>query len=383
MTRAYSITLALLLVMFGALFAATGHAWAQETGAAAVTREGRDAGLDEDVSGLSVLVTPVARRSIDHRVTATGTVAAWREMPIGAETSGLAVVAVDVDEGDRVRAGQRLAKLNDALLQAQIAQQDAVIAEAEATLARARSDLDRANRVTKGVLSEQVTEERATLAKTSAAKLAAAKAQHDLLQAQLAQTEIVSPADGIVSERTVTLGQVVQGGTELFRVIRDGRLEVAARVAEADLVRVQPGQTASVIGPSGARYEGKVRLVAERVDEETRLGKAYVALPQGTPLKVGMFARVEIETGTEVAIAVPQKALVWREGKAGAFIVGEDGTVAFTPVKVARQAGDAVEIAEGLQLGQRIVVNGAGLLNDGDRVRAKLAAAEEPEGMAP
>jgi HlyD family secretion protein len=96
-----------------------------------------------------------------------------------------------------------------------------------------------------------------------------------------------------------------------------------------------------------------------------------------------MFARLEIETGTEVAIAVPQKALVWREGKAGAFIVGENGTVAFTPVKIARQAGDAVEIAEGLELGQRIVVNGAGLLNDGDKVRAKLAAAEEPEGIAP
>jgi len=380
MTRAYSITLALMVAMFGLLFAATSHAWAQD---AAAAQEGQAAGHEEDITGLSVLVTPVARRSIGHSVTATGTVSAWREMPIGAETSGLAVVAVDVDEGDRVRKGQRLAKLNDALLQAQIAQQDAVIAEAEATLARARSDLDRANRVTKGVLTEQATEERATLVKTSAAKLAAAKAQRDLLEAQLAQTEIVSPADGIVSERTVTLGQVVQGGTELFRVIRDGRLEVAAKVAEADLVRVQPGQTASVIGPSGARYEGKVRLVAERVDEETRLGRAYVALPSGTPLKIGMFARLEIETGTEVAIAVPQKALVWREGKAGAFIVGENGTVAFTPVKIARQAGDAVEIAEGLELGQRIVVNGAGLLNDGDKVRAKLAAAEEPEGIAP
>ncbi len=380
MTRAYSITLALMVAMFGLLFAATSHAWAQD---AAAAQEGQAAGHEEDITGLSVLVTPVARRSIGHSVTATGTVSAWREMPIGAETSGLAVVAVDVDEGDRVRKGQRLAKLNDALLQAQIAQQDAVIAEAEATLARARSDLDRANRVTKGVLTEQATEERATLVKTSAAKLAAAKAQRDLLEAQLAQTEIVSPADGIVSERTVTLGQVVQGGTELFRVIRDGRLEVAAKVAEADLVRVQPGQTASVIGPSGARYEGKVRLVAERVDDETRLGRAYVALPSGTPLKIGMFARLEIETGTEVAIAVPQKALVWREGKAGAFIVGENGTVAFTPVKIARQAGDAVEIAEGLELGQRIVVNGAGLLNDGDKVRAKLAAAEEPEGIAP
>ncbi|MFD0988292.1 efflux RND transporter periplasmic adaptor subunit [Methyloligella solikamskensis] len=381
MTRAYSIVLALFVILFGVLFAATSHAWAQDTAQA----QEADASVAPEgaVAGLSVLVTPVARRSVDHRVTATGTVSAWREMPIGAETSGLAVVAVDVDEGDRVRKGQRLAKLNDALLKAQIAQQEAAIAEAEAALANARSDLDRANRVSKGVLTEQATEERATLVKTRAAKLDAANAQLDHLQAQLAQTEIVSPTDAIVAERTITLGQVVQGGAELFRLIRDGRLEVAARIAEADLAKVQPGQTVTVIGPSGGRYKAEVRLVAERVDEDTRLGTAYVALPPGTPLKMGMFARVEIETGAEVAIAVPQKALVWREGKAGAFVVAEDGRVAFTPVTIAKQSGDAVEIAEGLKLGQRIVVNGAGLLNDGDRVRAKLAAAEEPEVAAP
>ncbi|XSG80917.1 MAG: efflux RND transporter periplasmic adaptor subunit [Methyloligella sp. ZOD6] len=378
MTRAYPVALTFFVLLFGVLFAASGHAWAQEADAA-VAPEG-------DIAGLSVLVTPVAKRSIDNRVSATGTVAAWREMPIGAETSGLAVVAVDVDEGDRVRKGQRLAKLNDTLLKAQIAQQKAAIAEAEATLAKSRSDLDRANRMTKGVLSEQAKEERATLVKTSAAKLDAAKAQLEHLEGQLAQTEIVSPTDAIIADRSVTLGQVVQGGEELFRLIRDGRLEVAARIAEADLAAVQPGQTVSVVGPSGGRYEGKVRLVAERVDETTRLGKAYVALPAGTPLKMGMFARVEIETGAEVAIAVPQKALVWREGRAGAFIVGEDGTAVFTPVEIAKQHGDSVEIAAGLELGQRIVVNGAGLLSDGDKVRAKLASAGEPdsvEGIAP
>ncbi|ODA67151.1 Multidrug resistance protein MdtE precursor [Methyloligella halotolerans] len=384
MTRAYSVALMLFVLMFGALFAATSHAWADDGDTAAADRTETSATSPEnEPAGLSVLVTPVARQSVDHRVTATGTVAAWREMPIGAEISGLAVIAVDADEGDRVKKGQRLAKLNDALLKAQLAQQKAAIAEAEAALANSQSDLDRANRMSKGILSEQTKDERATLVKTNAAKLDAAKAQLDQLQAQLDQTEILSPTDAVVADRSITLGQVVSSGNELFRLIRDGRLEVAARIAEADLAAVQPGQTVSVIGPSGGRYEGKIRLVAERVDEATRLGTAYVALPPGTPLKMGMFARVEIETGSQVAIAVPQKALVWRDGKAGAFVVEEDGRVVFTPVTITRQAGDAVEISQGLELGQRIVVNGAGLLSDGDRVRAKLAAAGEAEGITP
>lgn len=331
---------------------------------------------------LSVIVAPVEQQTIHSSVTATGTVAAWREMPIGAEISGYAVIAVDVDEGDRVSAGQRLAKLNDAVIKAQIGQQQAAIAEAEASLAKARSDLGRANRMTKGVLSEQTVEERATAVKTAEARLAAAEALLAQFQAQLDQTEILAPADGIVAKRSVTLGQVISSGNELFRMIRDGRLEVAAAVPEADLLRTRPGQPAAIAGPSGQRYSGEVRLVGEMVDPQTRLGTVYVALQPDTPLKIGMFARVEIDTESNVAMAVPQKALVWRDGKAGLFVLESDDTVRFAPVSLGRQSGAYVEVADGLSLGQRIVVTGAGLLNEGDRVRAEIASAALPDSGA-
>ncbi|MEG6508670.1 efflux RND transporter periplasmic adaptor subunit [Methyloligella sp. 2.7D] len=329
-------------------------------------------------AALSVLVAPVAQSSIENKLTATGSVVAWREMPIGSEASGLAVTAVDVDEGDRVQKGDRLVKLDDRLLQAQIAQQKAAIEKAEATLANAKTDLQRADKMTKGILSEQTIDERATLVKTSAADLAEAKALLAQYEAELARTEILAPTDAIVAERSVTLGQVVESGTELFRLIRDGRLELDAEIPEADFASIRPGQSATVIGPSGARYPATVRQAAEIVDETTRLGVVHVALPEDTPLKIGMFARVEIDAGNEIATTVPQKALVWRGGKAGAFVLQDDGTVAFAALSLGRQTSDQVAVEDGLSPGQRIVVSGAGLLNEGDPVRAETASAALP-----
>ncbi len=367
MTRFYQVTLLLSMLMMLVLIAATRGADAQEALAAP--------GPQNVQPALTALVMPIGEQRLKSTVTATGSVVAWREMPIGSEASGLTVTAVNVDEGDHVSKGQVLATLDDRVLQAQIAQQQAVIAEAEATLANAQSDVDRANRMTKGVLSQQTVEQRVTAVKTDAAKLAAAKAQLEQYQAELARTQIRSPADAIVAQRSVTLGQVVQSGTELFRLIRDGRLEVDAEVTEADLAKIKPRQDVVVIGPAGGHYQAKVRLVAETVDASTRLGTVHVALPADTPLKVGMFTRVEIDTGEKLALAVPQRALVWREGKAGAFVVKEDDTVAFTPLTIGALSGGMVEVDSGLSRGARIVVDGAGLLNDGDKVNVALASA--------
>lgn len=334
-------------------------------------------------TALTVVVAPLQAGQMDSVITATGSVVAWREMPIGTEASGLAVIEVAVDEGDTVTKGQVLARLNRSVLSAQIAQQMATVTEAEATLANAQSDQRRARTVSRGVLSEQTIEQRETLVKTATAKLAAARAVLDETQARLAQTDIVAPASGIVTMRTVTLGQVVQTGTELFRLIQDSRIEVNALVPEGDLLGVKPQQTVQIIDPTGRASEGSVRLVAPIVDARTRLGTVHVALPPATNLKPGMFVRVEIRTNGAKALTVPQKALVWRDGRAAVFTVGDDGTATMKTVKTGRKTSDAVEILDGVFAGERIVVEGAGLLSDGDRVRAEVASVQTMTGASP
>jgi len=331
----------------------------------------------EPKKALTVIVAPVEERLLKNDIAATGNVVAWREMPIGSETSGLAVTEIAADEGDVVTKGQVLARLNRRILKAQVQQSEAAIRELEASLANAQSDLHRARSVTSGVISAQTVEQRETLVRTTEAKLLSARAMLKEIEARLAQTDVVAPSDGIVASRNVTLGQVVQAGTEMFRLIQDSRIEVDALVPEADLLRVKPRQAVAVIDPTGKQHSGTVRLVAPMVDAKTRLGTVHVALPKGTELKPGMFARVEIKTEGATALAVPLKALVWRDGKPAVFTVSGDGKVALTEITTGRKTSEFVEVSSGIERGHRIVVEGAGLLNHGDTVRTDVAATKD------
>ncbi len=333
--------------------------------------------LDEDRKPqLTVIVDTVRTSQIDGLIIGTGTVAAWREMPISAEANGLAIVELHADEGDHVKSGQILARLNTSVLQAQIEQHTAAIAEADANLANALADQNRAHTVTSGVISQQAIEQREMLVKTAAARLASARAVLEESRARLAQTEIVAPADAIVAARSATLGQVVQTGTDLFRLIQGGLIEVNALVSEADIFRVLTAQPARIVDPIGRVSQGSVRIVSPIVDSKTRLGTVRVSLPADTELKIGMFVRVEIDAGSTEAVTVPIKALVWRDGKAGVFAVREDGTAVLKAITAARKTSSAVEVVDGLVVGERIVVEGAGLLNDGDKVRAAVASVQ-------
>lgn len=331
----------------------------------------------EKYPALTVVVAPVTAQAMQTRIIATGTVSPWRDMPIGAEASGLAVTEVAVDEGDVVEKGQVLARLNDSILHAQIAQQKAAINELEASLLTAQSDVRRAQSVGAGVISAQTIEQRATLVKTTSAKLAAARASLDEISARLKQTAIVAPASGMIASRSVEPGQVTQAGTEMFRLIRDRRLEVNALVPESDLLNVRDAQSVRVFGPAGGIETGSVRIVAPIVDAKTRLGTVRIALNTGTALKLGMFARVEITADTKTALAVPLKALVWQEAKAGVFKVTDAGVASLTEVSIGRKTSDTVEIIRGLSSGDHIVVDGAGLLHDGDTVRVDVASTEQ------
>lgn len=328
----------------------------------------------ERAPALTVIVTTVSQRPLSTVITATGNVVAWREMPVSTEASGLAITELTVDEGDHVTKGQVMAHLNTSILRAQIDQQKAVIQELEATLRTAQSDVRRAQSVSSGVITAQTTEQRETLVQTTTAKIAAAQASLAESEARLRQTEIKAPADGIVASRSVALGQIVQSGTEMFRLIQDSRIEVDALVPEAQINGIEVGHAVTVTAPDASVQKGRVRQVSPLVDAKTRLGTVHVALPEGTKMKPGMFARVEIETASKPTLAIPLKALTWRNAKPNVLKIGKDDVAVLTDVEIGRKTSDFVEILKGLEGDEQIVVEGAGLVNDGERVRVEVAA---------
>lgn len=322
------------------------------------------------VPALTVAVGPVAVRRLASTVVGDGSVVAWQELVIGTEVGGLRIVEAPLDEGMPVRAGELLARLDDSVLAAQAAQAQAAIGEAEAFLDFARQEEARSETLVRSQTgSRQVLEQRQSATRQAEARLVSARARLAEVQTRLAQTRILAPTDGLVSRVAVRIGAVPGQGQELFRMIRDSRLELEARVPELELAEVRPGQAATV-RHGGRQVMAEVRLVAPVVTPETRLGLVRIALPPDSGLRPGMFARAEIQGPAREAVMVPASAVVFREGAPQAFVLpeGAERVQMRRLVAGARQDG-MVEIIEGLRPGERIVTAGAGFLVNGDLVR--------------
>ena len=322
----------------------------------------------EPPPALTVAVAPATQRPLARIVTGDGSVVAWQELVIGAEAGGLRVAEVAVEEGDSVRAGQLLVRMDETLLRAILGQAEAAVAEAQAALRNARQDLARAADLSRsGNAPRQTLELRQATAQQAEARVASVVARQGEVAARLAQARIVAPVDGIVSKRGVLPGHVTAAGQEVVRLIRDGRIELDARVPELELAAVQPGQPVRVT--HGDRVvTGTVRAVAPTVVAETRLGIVHVALPEGSGLRPGMFARAEIRPGDAPGLTVPQSAPLFREGRPAVHVLAKD-RVALRPVTTGRRGEGVVEVTSGLAEGERVVVTGAGFLSDGDRVQ--------------
>lgn len=326
----------------------------------------------------TVSISVASLQNLPRTVTASGTVSAWEEVPVGAETGGLTATGVFVDEGSWVRQGQPLVQLNNALLTAQLRQQQAAVQTAEANAARDQAALERAQELKgRGFLSQAALDTALANQRASTANVAAAMASLSETRTRLAQATIRAPVSGQVIRRSVTRGQIVGAGTELFRIVRDGRLELDAQVPETDLALVRAGQTASISSDQVGEATGRVRIVTSEVDPASRLGTARISLSGGT-FRPGMYARARIEVGDQPAVTVPTAAVLYRENRAGVFVMGGDSRAHFQPVTVLSRSTDRTAVA-GLTAGSRVVVDGAGFLGEGDRVNVAAA----PRAAAP
>ncbi len=324
---------------------------------------------------LTVTVATPLRATVATAVAANGNIAAWQEAIVGAEANGMRLADVLVNVGDVVRKGQVLARFDSAMAQADLAQSRATVAEAEANLAEAAANAQRARDLQpSGALSAQQVAQLLTAERTAQARLEAVKAAQQVQQLRLLHAEVLAPDSGVISARSATVGAVVPAGSELFRLIRQGRLEWRGEVAAAELAQIRRGQKVKV-DASGAPVTGTVRQVAPTVDAATRNALVYVDLPDaGGRLKAGMFARGEFSTGSSTALTLPQSAVLLRDGFSYVFTVGADGRVLQGKVATGRRSGDRIEIVQGLDEKARVVASGGGFLVDGDTVRVVEAA---------
>jgi RND family efflux transporter MFP subunit len=335
---------------------------------------------------LTVTTALPQRASLPVTLAANGNIVAWQEAIVGVEAAGLRLTQVHVNVGDRVRQGQLLATLSADTLRAEVAQSRASLAEAEAAAADAANNAQRARTLEgTGALSASQINQYLTAEKTARARAQAARALVEAQQVRLGQTDVHAPDSGIISARMATVGAVVGPGAELFRLIRQGRLEWRAEVTSTELGRITPGTTAEVTAASGARLAGRVRMIGPTVDPQTRSALVYVdvtPLPGMASARAGMFARGEFDLGSTPALTVPQPAVVVRDGFSYVYRLNPDNHVSQVKVQTGRLAGEQLEIVAGLPPDARIVAAGAGFLNDGDLVRLADGQATGPTAAA-
>jgi RND family efflux transporter MFP subunit len=322
---------------------------------------------------LTVKLTRPQTSSLPIRVWATGNIVAWEEASIGADTEGLRLLQVKVNVGDVVKRGQVLAIFAAETVVADVAEAEAVAEEAAAALTEAEANARRARVLdATGAMSAEQINRYVTAERAARARLDAAKAVERRHRVRLTHTQVRAPDDGFISSRTATAGAVVPSGQELFRLIRQGRLEWRAEVATADLASLSPGQLAHVSTTTDRLVEGKLRVLSPAIDTQTRNGTVYVDLPNlmgSGQLRAGMFARGYFDIGEESALTLPQTAVLLRDGFSYVLRIGPESKVIETKVTVGRRVGNRIEITSGLDASERVVESGGSFIGDGDLVR--------------
>ena len=316
-------------------------------------------------------VVVVAPRVIAGGLIASGPLVPREDIAVFPQLTGYRVAALAVDVGAQVSAGQPLARLDDTLLLAQLAQQTALAAQqtiladqAEAQAARVKG-LDG-----EGLLSQEQIDTRRFAARSARAQANAQAAVVRDLRTKEALMVVRAPRAGLVIERNVRLGDLAgSGATPWFRIAQSGQVELAADVGEDALGKLRRGSTAQVTLADGTQVAGVVRLVSPAIDAATKLGKVRVALPVRSDVRAGGFARASFSGLTRSALAVPETAVRYDANGASVMAVGADDRVSRVAVTTGQRGGGYVELVTGPPDGARVVEKVAAMLVPGDYVR--------------
>lgn len=307
-----------------------------------------------------------------QNLSANGSVVAWQEAIIGAEVTGVRIKEVRVNVGDRVSRGQVLATLANDTLRASEAEAAAALHESAALAAEAAANAERARKLTaQGFISAQQRDMALTNEQSAQARFEAQRARHQASALRLAQQNITAPDAGVISVRNATVGTLAQPGAELFRLIRQGRLEWHAELTADELGLVRKGMKVELISAQGRVVQGVVSTLSPALNPQTRYGQALVALPADSGLLAGMFARGSFQLGQQdkPLAVLPQSAVMLRDGAGYVFVVEANSQVRERKIVIGRRYGEQIEVVSGLQAGEPVVASGGAFLVAGDRVR--------------
>jgi HlyD family secretion protein len=345
---------------------------------------------------ISVIVAQ--KKQIAQDLVVTGSFAAGANVLVSPLVSGYAVIEILAEEGDTVKAGQVLARLDANDVDIQLIQNSASLASSDAELAQAKNKIEQAkinkdrslsdlNRTKKlrstGVSTVEQFDQRQAAYDLSAAEFEAAKlglataeagrltidAQRKELELRKSRTEILAPIDGYISSRKVQYGAISNpGGGEMFNLVAKGQVKLVAEVPESDLPKVKLGQKASIaVNGYDKAIMGDVALISPEVDQATRMGKAHIKLAEGVRIPLGAFGRATVSLAAGEGVALPLTAVTFGEDGPTVQVV-KDGKVQVRKVITGLVSTTEIEITDGVEPGETFVARAGSFVREGDVV---------------
>ncbi|PSH63611.1 MULTISPECIES: efflux RND transporter periplasmic adaptor subunit [Phyllobacterium] len=343
-------------------------------------------------------VTPASKAEMVATITVTGTIVPRQEVAVGTDVAGLLVLELNADQGDVVKEGDILARLDKSSLEIQLAQIEAQRAQADASIAQSEAQivdaeiavrqaleaLDRARALSAKGINSKMELDNATNAhdsanarlNTSRQALVATKSQLQLVAAQkrdvllrLQKADVKAPASGVVLSRNALLGGIVSfNAGPLFRIARDQDFELAANIPEVDLPRLKENMPVAVrVSGMDEPVAGRVRLISPEITASSRLGSVKIALDRNPAIRPGNFARAVVELTRREGISVPLSAVVYH-GRSALVQVVKDGVVDSRKIELGIRNDRAVEVLKGLAEGEDVVARAGTFVANGDRV---------------
>ena len=333
--------------------------------------QAKDANKGPDA--IPVEVAAVTRRPVAASYSGTAPLEARGESQVVAKTSGVALQVL-AQEGQAVRAGQVLVRIDRARPALQAAQADAQVHKLEANYMRARQ-LEAQKMVSANDLDQLKYD------------LENARAVYNMARLELSYTDVVAPISGTIASRSIKPGNFVQINTPIFRIVDNSRLEATLNVPERDLETLKAGLPVAlqVDALPGKSFAGKVDRIAPVVDSGSGTFRVVCAFDGGGLLQPGMFGRIRIDYDQRAnALVIPRTALLDDEDDPAVF-VARGGKAARVPVKLGYMDGEWAEVLSGLKQGEQVVTAGKVALREGSAVQvlgaqpAKVATKAVPK----
>ena len=312
---------------------------------------------EDKVDAIPVEVVKAARRPVAASYTGTAALEPRGESQVVAKTSGVAL-AVLVEEGQSVRAGQALVRLDPDRLRLAVAQ-------AEAQMRKLENNYSRANQL---VAQQMISANDVDQIKYD---LENARAQHRLARLELSYTTVTAPISGVIASRSIKTGNFVQINTPIFRIVDDSRLEATLNVPEREIATLKAGQPVTLVADAlpGRSFTGTVDRISPVVDSGSGTFRVITAFEGGNMLQPGMFGRIRIDYDERAnALVVPRSALLEDQSDVAVFVV-RDAKAKRVPVKLGYSEGEWIEVRDGLKVGDSVVTAGKVALRDGSDVQ--------------